>query len=471
MKLNRTKPVFAPVALLVGLLPVSGEAATFNIANGDVAGLIAAIQTANTNGEENVINLAPKGTYTLTAVSEYPAEYAGPGAAGLPLVRSVLTINGNGASIQRSTAAGTPDFVVLGVSARTVACPDPDGCGNVSLTLNQATITGGSYGGMHVNGATALVQGSTITQNTGAAGLTSVLGRVTVVNSTISYNTSPNGYGGGGLIHALSAARDYLHISFSTIFENYAYGTGDALATAWVAPGRVVIKNSILASPTRASTRVGTRICWISNDGAIVSQGHNIGGDGSCSFTAPGDVNNTNPLLAPIADNGGPSPTYLLPPGSPAIDAVPLSNCTDISGNPVVADQRGVARPQGTACDIGSVEVVKHYVCLLYDPAKPVPGGATDPIKLMLCDAAGMDTSTPDLTLQATSVTWPGASAPPSSRGNANPNNQFRFDPTLGTSGGYQFNLSTAGLPPGSYNLNFTVGGNPTNYTAPFRVK
>ena len=41
----------------------AGQGATFNIGNGDVAGLIAAIQTANTNGEVNVINLAPNGLY------------------------------------------------------------------------------------------------------------------------------------------------------------------------------------------------------------------------------------------------------------------------------------------------------------------------------------------------------------------------------------------------------------------------
>lgn len=42
---------------------------------------------------------------------------------------------------------------------------------------------------------------------------------------------------------------------------------------------------------------------------------------------------------------------------SPAIDAVPLADCTDANGVPVPTDQRGVARPQGTACDIGSVEL------------------------------------------------------------------------------------------------------------------
>jgi hypothetical protein len=55
--------------------------------------------------------------------------------------------------------------------------------------------------------------------------------------------------------------------------------------------------------------------------------------------------------------------------------------------------------------------------------------------------------------------------------GNSNPNNDFRFDPTLGSGGGYIFNLKTTGLATGSYTLNFTVGTDSTLYTAPFQVK
>jgi len=55
-----------------------------------------------------------------------------------------------------------------------------------------------------------------------------------------------------------------------------------------------------------------------------------------------------SPLLGPLADNGGPTKTFLPGSGSPAIN----------SGDPSCAgtDQRGVARPQGGACDRGAVE-------------------------------------------------------------------------------------------------------------------
>jgi hypothetical protein len=98
------------------LLLAACQAATFNIADGDVAGLIAAIQAANTNGQANTINLAPTGTYILTAVAEDGASFYGCcGTTGLPYIRSQLTIHGNGATIQRSTVAGTPQFGILAV--------------------------------------------------------------------------------------------------------------------------------------------------------------------------------------------------------------------------------------------------------------------------------------------------------------------------------------------------------------------
>ena len=49
--------------------------------------------------------------------------------------------------------------------------------------------------------------------------------------------------------------------------------------------------------------------------------------------------------------------------------------------------------------------------------------------------------------------------------------NNFRFDPTLGSTGGYIFNLKTTGLTTGTYNLNFTVTGDSFGYAAQFQVK
>ncbi len=57
------------------------KSATFNIANGDVAGLITAINTANTNNQNDDINLAANGTYTLTNVNNM-----NDGPNGLPTI-------------------------------------------------------------------------------------------------------------------------------------------------------------------------------------------------------------------------------------------------------------------------------------------------------------------------------------------------------------------------------------------------
>jgi hypothetical protein len=55
--------------------------------------------------------------------------------------------------------------------------------------------------------------------------------------------------------------------------------------------------------------------------------------------------------------------------------------------------------------------------------------------------------------------------------GNANPDNDFRFDSSLGLGGGYIFNLSTKGLNPGTYRLQFTVTGDPIGHSVLFGVK
>jgi hypothetical protein len=69
-----------------------------------------------------------------------------------------------------------------------------------------------------------------------------------------------------------------------------------------------------------------------------------------CGFNnAVGDMQNTNPELGPLANNGGPTQTLALLSGGPAIDAGSDMACPPI-------DQRGISRPQGPHCDIGAFE-------------------------------------------------------------------------------------------------------------------
>jgi hypothetical protein len=353
--------------------------APVNIADGDVAGLIAAINNANaTCSPATTINLAPGGTYTLTAVAENPSEYNAPLAVGLPVIRVSMTINGNGATIQRSTEPGTPDFTVISVSGRTAGGP-PSCYAYPVLTLNQIIITGGSGGGLHMNSGNAVVQDSTITQNTGAGGISNACGSLTLLNSTVSYNSSDSAYGGGGVFFwGFSCAPDKptADISFSTIYENSnpGWGRGNAIGTAFAQPGSVRLKNSILASPSHPSEAVCN-----SGNNILVSLGHNILGDATDVFgsrcyealTAPGDMINTNPLLGPLANNGGPTPTHMPLCNSPAIDAVPVADSTDVNGVPITTDQRGVNRPQGAASDIGAVEASHSQTVTIPSTAGP----------------------------------------------------------------------------------------------------
>jgi hypothetical protein len=81
----------------------------------------------------------------------------------------------------------------------------------------------------------------------------------------------------------------------------------------------------------------------------LLDLGHNLSSDDSCAFTNTGSLNNIDPNLGLLADNGGPTLTIALLPGSPAIDA------GDTSSAPFT-DQRGLPRPAGLAADIGAFE-------------------------------------------------------------------------------------------------------------------
>lgn len=75
-----------------------------------------------------------------------------------------------------------------------------------------------------------------------------------------------------------------------------------------------------------------------------MSNGYNISSDGTCNFSKVGDRNNTDPMVGPLQNNGGPTDSGTLLPGSPAIDAGNPSGCRDSQGNLLTTDQRGYPR-------------------------------------------------------------------------------------------------------------------------------
>ena len=145
------------------------------------------------------------------------------------------------------------------------------------------------------------------------------------------------------------------------------------------------------------------------------------------------------------------------------------------SGTPIDTSSAGTKSFTVTAVDnVGNTSHqtvtydVGYGICTLYDSTKAVQSGATIPIKLEICDAAGNDLSSAGITLTAIGVTQlsTSISGPVMASGNANPDNNFRF-----ASPGYIYNLSTKGLSTGTYALSFTISGDPTIHTVYFQVK
>ena len=163
-----------------------------------------------------------------------------------------------------------------------------------------------------------------------------------MVNSTFSGNTS-TAWHGGGIFHT----DGQLTVTHSTFAENVAPpGTASGILVAtFGAPANMTLTSSVMEG------NGGAFACAIEGGGAatITSGGTNVISDGSCSPIGT-DQSSTDAVLGPLADNGGPTLTHALGAGSPAIDAADAGSCT-------ATDQRGVARPQGAGCDVGSFEL------------------------------------------------------------------------------------------------------------------
>ena len=207
-----------------------------------------------------------------------------------------------------------------------------------NATVNQPG--GGIYG--FFNSAVNVTR-STISNNVGGdvAGGLRTLGNATIVNSTISGNTSTAWHGG-----ALFATDGTVAISNSTIVGNNSPGgtAGGLMVATFGAPVSVTIADSVIADN-------GTYNCQVEGGGAAVltSLGGNVTTDPSCApIASDQDVGPSGALVDALADNGGPTLTHALLAGSPAIDAA-VGACP-------ATDQRGVTRD--AVCDVGAFEFV-----------------------------------------------------------------------------------------------------------------
>lgn len=416
-------------------------AAVFNIANGDVAALKSAITTSNSNGQDDTIELAVNGTYTLTARDN--------ALNGLPQIGPdaghYLTINGNGATIQRSSAGGTQTFRIFYIqsganailSGLTIANGNLVAHGgaiyidaetaSASLTITNCSITGntGDYGGAIYNDgyndtpavttasltiinstisanfgiqyggaiwsdgsfghASLTISNSTFSQNsanldTGGIQHDAFMGSATgsVTNCTFDRNSA--GRNGGGIYIDGEDGSATLVITNCTFSQNTAGTAGGGIYNTTGGSGNAVLQigNTIFKTGTNGANIVN-------GGGTVTSLGHNLSNDnGSGVLVAAGDQINTDPMLnaAGLQNNGGPTQTIALLGGSPAIDA-------GNDANAPARDQRYYSR-SGTS-DVGAFEAGGMLSPISAGSGKPHGAAGVFAIDLPLTGAGGVE--------------------------------------------------------------------------------
>jgi hypothetical protein len=260
----------------------------------------------------------------------------------------------------------------------------------VTMTVSNCTISGNSAGwwggGIYSSTATLTVIASTLSNNSAdwGGGICnygpSSYATLTVNSSTFNANSAHTG--GGGIVNVGSPGSATLTINASTFSANSATNQGGAINNQ---DGTVIISTCTFSANSAplggilswklygtASLELGDTILnadassanIFNIDGTVTSDGYNLSSDGGGGFlTATGDQVNTDPKLGPLQNNGGPTFTHALLPGSPALDrgkrdAVPaLALNTDQRGFPRPVDNPSLANaPGGDGSDIGAFE-------------------------------------------------------------------------------------------------------------------
>jgi predicted outer membrane repeat protein len=360
------------------------DISNLSIANGNVAGVGGAINMSDVIG-------TPGTTLTLTNVffSGNHADYGG----AIYEPRGTLTIidsnfSGNTAGVSGGAILEERSGSILVVDNSTfnnnTAVDDGGAMGLVSVAfISHSTFSGNSaaFGGaiskvvlgdLHLN--------NNVFNNNAATGQTTAMGgaiyiyqnvgTATLTNVTLSGNSAMKD---GGGIHANLGT---INLNNVTITNNTADsdndGSGDG-GGIFRLDATVQAQNSIIAGNFDTPGNNGGGTINPDCSGTFLSQGYNlIGRDDGCDGFVNGvngdkvgtGANPIDPLLGALANNGGTTQTHALLPGSPAMDA----------GNPLTpgsggfacdgADQRGITRPQGSACDIGAFEFASRSLYL-----------------------------------------------------------------------------------------------------------
>jgi hypothetical protein len=387
--LNKDLTIAGPGA---DVLTVSGNhigrvfeiSATFTV---DISGLTVADGIAGFTGGAGILNA---GTLTVTdsSLSRNTGAYDGgaifdSGTGSTTIIDSVLS--GNSASFGGGIAS---DLGPLIIRSSIISGNQVSGSGggiydggplvmsSSRVSDNTSVYGGGIYFAAAASNRARIVD-STLSGNSASRDGDGILaamntGGMDLVSSTLSGNSAGRG---GGLI----LTRGTVSISSSTIAGNAAATEGGAIGNIADAgfPTTLTVANSTISGnsaesgggiftamassvslPTDTLCAANTASAGSDLAGPVTSQGHNLIGDGTGgSGYDPTDLvgtpsSPTDPKLGPLMDNGGPTPTMALLPGSPAIAAGDPTNAPD-------TDQRGpgYARTVGGTIDIGAFEV------------------------------------------------------------------------------------------------------------------
>ncbi len=307
-------------------------------------------------------NFAPAGDYEINIVDDIVMYSTPHPVGGAP--SSKLSINGNNYivdgdysfrpfTVQNSHVTISNLTIYNGYASIDDCADGRHACGggvyvgsSATVSITRSIITDNHaiiHGGGVYNNGTLFIDQSTLTLNATYVGIAhgggvyNYDGTVTIQNSTLSSNSG--NWDGGGFYNYSGTA--FIHNS--TIYNNDApYGGG-----VYNRLGEVQIENSLISSNT---SEVGSPQADCFNSAQLFVSEKNIDTDGSCGAAETKTAAEIN--LGPLQNNGGPTLTHALLAGSVAIDAA--------TADPdITTDQRGVARPQGGAPDIGAFEFVE----------------------------------------------------------------------------------------------------------------
>ena len=290
---------------------------------------------------------------TLTILNSIISDNAAESGGGiynngtLTILNSIISDNPAefGGGIYNNGTLTILNSIISGNKATNLTAGQGGGIFNAgNTTVTNSTISGNTataFGGGIQNPGTLDVTNSTISGNSAASSGGGIEngGVLNLTNSTISGNLSFNGSGGGILHGSISLLR----VTNSTIAGNTAaFGGGIYM---YYGPGYLL--NTIVANNSGGNC-YGT---------AITNGGYNLDSATTCGFGFNnGSMSNTNPNLGPLANNGGPTQTMALLPGSPAFERGSQTTPGSGGSSCTETDQRGIARPQGIYCDIGAYE-------------------------------------------------------------------------------------------------------------------